>query len=405
LTAHACIIGNPSTGQSARPRVVDDVSRVAGFLQKRRVSIVNHDRQVGLDSSGMAAAFDSLVAASRDTRSVSLFYYCGHALECRDPKDILLLGQDAEHDDANLRRRSLSLLGCLEKWSKVGGLKVLVLDSCRLPDDGHAQAGLWEAFEDVHADLLRSIPDLFIITATGSGKAAYQGQFTAPLIERVEKLGRDVDELEMPLEGWLRNALGDIARKKKGVQRPNLFYYNRTQEWNLGDLVGRSVMTLEEATKQLEAAIEEVRKGNNGIQFIMTAVCAPNWQPPRSTVFLAEDHSTPTPTNLAPAGASEKIRAVADQEGLAAYNAMRKGTHEDAGAASCPVIPDPFGKLLLWRWRCEPNRSFIFLAGGVGPAQKSEQFLQYSEAELHAKDGKLSRALSDYINARMAENG
>jgi hypothetical protein len=46
---------------------------------------------------------------------------------------------------------------------------------------------------------------------------------------------------------------------------------------------------LDDAQRELDRAIEFVRKGDNGIQYIMTAIFITRWEPPRSAAFFAED--------------------------------------------------------------------------------------------------------------------
>ena len=163
---------------------------------------------------------------------------------------------------------------------------------------------------------------------------------------------------------------------------------------------------LKDADAELDSVINEVRTRDNGIQYIMTSVLSNNeWELPKTTEFLGEDHSVPPKKKFFSEATAHKIKAFADIIGSKAFEAAQNGTRSDAKAVPCPDIPDEFSRLLLYRWSREANGTFIFLAGGVGPErlangggpyEKEKQFRLYSQSELDSKKSVLTAALEKY---------
>jgi hypothetical protein len=412
VAAYACVIGNPAMGTDHRPGVQDDVGCVVDFLTERGVAITNKDQTVGLSGPEMRRRVAELVAAAKGhggKECAAIFYFCGHAWETRESKDIWLRGQEASGGDA--ADRCLGLMELLKSLADMHPvLKVVVVDACRVADDGDAESGFWEAFEEVHARFLRSIPDLYIVTATGSGRRAYQGEFTKAFLERLREAGGSEGERALPLEGWLRNALGQIADERGFIQRPSFFCYTRTREWIMADLMrGKkekrmtTAESLDEAQKALTRRLEEVWSSVNGVQFIMHAIYHEGWQAIQHTEFKAIEMEGSKERHLI---ADEEVRSlicnVLAKEGVREFEIAKKEkrVQEEVGQCFCEEIPGSLGTLVQWRWRVEPVKYFVFLGGGVGGEGKRQKWVNHSRDLLSPSTaGGLVAALTDYADA------
>jgi len=221
------------------------------------------------------------------------------------------------------------------------------------------------------------------------------------------KAVREQNQLETPFDRKLRKPEEVFRRVDEQVQNQERDDQSaENEEDTMADPIpkakededGRKAR-LEKAREHLASAVETVRRGNNGIQYIMTAFFSNDWEPPQSTVFLAEDHSTSPPTNLVPGGGGERIKQFAEKIAMEAYKEMQNGSHGRNSAEVCSDIPAAYSSLLLYRWRCEPNRTFIFLAGGVGPDIKAKQFGNFSQTELDPAKAQLPKAVAKYAEA------
>jgi hypothetical protein len=405
VKAYACVIGNPSHGGDSREGISSDVDKVVKYLSARGAIITNHRNAVGLDKADMLRTVESFVHQIGNQPAIAIFYYCGHAVESRDPKHIYLLGQDVRRADSAKTEKSISLLTCLEKLRAVNGLKIVILDACRLADD-EQEDGFWEAFEDVHRDFLRSIPDLYIVTSTGSGKRAYQGCFTNTFIGLLEKLNQNAEDLLLPLEGWLRNAFGKIAEEHGSIQRPKLYCDVITGEWAIGELIGGGKMTekeqLDEAQEALNRRRQEVWDAPNGIQFIMHAIHHKRWEALQKTDFKVVNSEGAKQVDLISVETSDVIRNYLIGECSKFFEEAKKCDEpkEDNGYFICNEMPVHYGPMIYWRWRVEPREYFVFLAGGVGPRKKQDDWANHSPMQLKEDTPSgLIEALDAYADA------
>ncbi|MGA7328451.1 MAG: caspase family protein [Rhodomicrobium sp.] len=407
MTAYACVIGNPSTGNDLRPGIRSDVEKVVDCLGARAVVITNYGRNLGLVKADMVSAVEALVEQTANQRAMAIFYYCGHAVESRDPKDIYLWGQDVIRADHDQAAKSLSLLGCVEMLRGVQGLKIVILDACRVAADGE-EMGLWEAFEDVHRDLLRSILDLYIITATGSGKRAWQGHFTNNLISLIEAIGHDNGQLHLPLEGWLRNAFGKITKKHPFMPKPKLYCDAITREWTISELLKGGKMTkeqLDEAQEELKTRREQVWNTPNGIQFIMHSIHHKRWETLQRTEFKVIDQEGNKSIDIISESEGDAIRNFLIEVGSKIFEEAKKSDEprEESGYSICDKVPSRYGPMIYWRWRIEPRDSFVFLAGGVGPEKKQDDWSNHSSTQLRQDTPNgLMVALTAYSDAYKA---
>jgi hypothetical protein len=231
----ACVIGNKSQGKHLLASVAGETERVVQVLEAIGYLLCNKKKYLGLSSSEMRAAVNDFIEEAGST-GAAVFYYAGHSFESSRPKDIYLIGQEAADIDSGPTMQSLSLKDVLGELRKLDGLKLVIIDGCRIPPANNIDTW-WEAFEHEHKATLEEIPDLFVVTASTSGAPSYDGRFTRLFLKKLGTVTQE--DLAAPLDRWLASTMRALAAELRGYQKPQLYCQNFTAEWSVSDAVVR----------------------------------------------------------------------------------------------------------------------------------------------------------------------
>ncbi|RVT85278.1 peptidase [Rhodobacteraceae bacterium CCMM004] len=205
-TRHALVIGNAGYAQAPLDTPIDDARLVARVLAELGFEVDLRLDVSDADLPDIRAVIEGPLAAA----DVGLFYFAGHGLRYGGENMMVTVATDLTDGD-DIRDKSIALSALLDRLTQSGGgLKIVVLDSCRNEVLPGADASLSTGFS------LEEAPrgEVLVAFSTAAGDVALDSvggrnsPYTAALANALQLGGADVYDVFRAIRRDVRSSTG-----------------------------------------------------------------------------------------------------------------------------------------------------------------------------------------------------